>query len=182
VKTMPGADHVDQALKSVERRVANALKRINRLAGKLLAHGDYTGSESLVQIARAVQEFQSEIVALQNKWKSLTQIPKSKKEEKNDITPLWEYYRPILTILEELGGDASRYEIEDAFEKGNLAFIKDGDRAIMKSGLPRWKIMIHRARKPMIKEGFLDANAKGRWRITSLGRQTVKGKNQGNPE
>lgn len=177
MKTIPGADHVDQALKSVERRVANVLKRINRLAGKLLAHGDYAGSESLVQVARAVQEFQSEIVAVQDKWKSLSRMAKSKNEEKGDINPLWEYYRPILVTLETLGGESLRNEIENTFEERNSGFLKDGDRVIMKCGLPRWKIMIRRARKHMIKEGFLDGNVKTRWRITALGRQIAQGKN-----
>jgi len=182
MKTVPGSEYVDQALKSVERKVANAQKRINRMAGKLLAQGDYAGSQSLVKVAQAVKEFQSDIIALQKKWRTITRIAKPNNKEKKDVSPLWEYYRPILVTLEELGGDALRSEIENAFEEHNSEFLKDGDRAIMNSGLPRWRIMIHRARKHMVKEGFLDGNAKGRWRITPIGRQTAQGKNFGKLE
>jgi hypothetical protein len=182
MKTVPGTEHVDQALKSVERRITNALKRINRLAGNLLSNGDYAGSQSLVQVAQAVKEFLSDICALENKWRALTRIAKPNNKEKKDVSPLWEYYRPILVTLEELGGDALRNEIENAFEERNSEFLKDGDREIMNNGLPRWRIMIHRARKHMVKEGFLDGNTKGRWRITPIGRQTAQGKKLGKSE
>jgi len=177
MKTIPGSEHVDQAIKTVERRVGNALVRTNRAAAKLLAQGDYAGSQSLVEIAQTIMGFQSDLAVLQNKWRSLTRTVKSKNEAKEEITLLWEYYRPILATLEELGGTASRGEIEEGFDKSHADFLKDGDRTIMKGGLPRWRIMIHRARKPMIKEGFLDGAAKGQWRITALGRQTAQGKN-----
>jgi len=41
----------------------------------------------------------------------------------------------------------------------------------MASGRERWQVMIRRARKHMIKEGWLSAKSSKLWEITAAGRQ-----------
>jgi len=180
LKAVLGTEQVERAFVSAERKVKDALKKINREAGRLLANGDYAGMEALVQMARAVQGFQSELADLQVKWKDLSrQGKKTKGAGKEETTPLWSYYQPLLRMLVELGGDATRHEIENAYEKHLQELTKGGDHEIMGNGSPRWKVMIRRARKPMTKEGFLDSSKKGRWIITAVGRQAAQSKRMG---
>ena len=49
----------------------------------------------------------------------------------------------------------------------------------MGNGSPRWKVMIRHSRRPMTKEGFLDASKKGIWSLTPVGRQAAQGKRSG---
>jgi len=58
-------------------------------------------------------------------------------------------------------------------------FAKKGDYEIMGNGSPRWKVMNRHSRRPMTKEGFLDATKKGVWSLTPVGRQAAQGKRSG---
>lgn len=179
MKAVFGIEQVDKAFIYAERKVKDSLRKINREAGRLLSNGDYPGMEALVQMARAVQGFQSDLNDLRAKWRDLSRQGKPKNLGKEEITPLWSYYQPLLRMLVELGGDATRHEIENAYEERLQELAKNGDKEIMGNGSPRWKVMIRRARKPMIKEGFLDSSKKGRWGITAVGRQAAQSKRLG---
>jgi hypothetical protein len=89
-------------------------------------------------------------------------------------TPLWEFYRPILQALAALGGIASRNEIESKLEETIRGNLKDGDFALNAQSVPRWKIMVRRARKHMIKEGFITGEIPFKWKITGKGDQAAK--------
>jgi len=93
---------------------------------------------------------------------------------KNSQTPLWEFYRPILQALVALGGDATRKDIEAKLEETLAGSLKEGDLVTNARGVPRWRIMVGRARKHMIAEGFLTGENLLRWRITSKGEQAAK--------
>lgn len=174
MKNMPSDAQVSQALKTAEKRIEILVIKINRLAGTLLAKGDYAGSDALVKFARAVQEYRVEFSSVRSKWRDIIH-PASQQvnHAKAETLPLWEYYRPILKVLMDLGGEASFQDIMKAIKPSLSGFIKTGDMETMANGLPRWQVMIRRARKTMIKEGFLDSRQKGSWRITSAGRQAA---------
>jgi len=138
--------------------------------------------EALVQMARSVQGFQTDLADLRAKWRDLSRPGKPRSAAKEETTPLWSYYQPLLRMLVELGGDATRLEIENAYEKRLHELTKNGDNDIMGNESPRWKVMIGRARKPMIKEGFLDSSKKGRWVITAVGRQATQSKRLGSAD
>jgi len=182
LKAVFGTEQVEKAFVNVERKVKDSLRKINREAGRLLSNSDYVGMEAHVQVARAVQGFQSDLAVLWAKWRDLSRQGKQKNGGKEETTPLWSYYQPLLRMLVELGGDATRHEIENAYEEHLQELAKNGDKEIMGNGSPRWKVMIRRARKPMIKEGFLDSSKKGRWSITGVGRQAAQSKRLGPTE
>lgn len=173
-------NQVDKAFFYVERKVKESLKKTNREAARLLSKGDYEGMEALVQAGKNIQSFQSELADLRTKWGGLSkQGKKPKRSGKEENTPLWAYYQPILRVLVELGGTATRRDIENALERHLPEFAKKGDYEIMGNGSPRWKVMIRHSRRPMTKEGFLDATKKGVWSLTPVGRQAAQGKRSG---
>jgi hypothetical protein len=77
--------------------------------------------------------------------------------------------------LVALGGDATRKEIEAKLEGTIDGSLKEGDYAPNAHGVPRWKIMVGRARKPMISQGFITGENLLRWKITNKGEQVAKG-------
>jgi hypothetical protein len=125
-------------------------------------------------------------LALNRRWRELRSTGKEPGKGKASQTPLWEFYRPILQALVSLRGEATRKEIEAKLEETLAGSLKDGDLSKNANGLPRWKVMVGRARKHMIAEGFVTADALLRWKITSKGEQVarsgVKGKTHTGPD
>jgi hypothetical protein len=150
------------------------------LAAKRLARGDYTGAQSLIETAQAISAFGSEASGLLARWRDVRSAGKGAKKGKDSQTPLWEFYRPILQALMSLGGEATRKEIEAKLEETLAGSLKEGDWEKNARGIPRWKVMVGRARKHMIAEGFITGENLLRWNITSKGEQAarsgVKGK------
>ena len=73
-----------------------------------------------------------------------------------------------------LGGEATRKEIEAKLEETLASSLKEGDFVTNAHGVPRWKVMVGRARKHMIAEGFVTGENLLRWKITSKGEQAAK--------
>jgi hypothetical protein len=165
---------VENALKSAQKQVRQALNDVNRQAGKTVAKGDYTGAELLVEVAKKIQGFQVEVDALLVRWKAINSGNQDEKKEIGDITPLWKFYQPILKALIALGGEARRHAIEAHLESSFADKLLPGDLKPTRGGIPRWKVMIKRAGKPMLKEGFLDGGSVKTWRISREGRRIAQ--------
>jgi hypothetical protein len=171
----PGSREVDRALKNVAREVKSALKGLNQQAAKLLSRGDYTGAEALVQMGRSINEFQVEVEALAGKWDQLQGGGAEAESRSSEKTALWEYYQPILQALVVLGGEATSPQLEEKVGPLLEGRLKQGDRATMSDGRPRWKVLVKRARRHMVREGFIENTAGPRWRISASGRKAAEG-------
>lgn len=175
---IPRNHEVAQAIRALLREIYLATKEANQSGAKKLARGDYTGAESLVETAKAISQFGSDVKTILARWKGLRPSGDFDKPKQGSQTPLWEYYRPILQALVALGGDATRKEIEAKMEETINGFLKEGDYVTNTSCVPRWKVMVGHARKPMIAEGFVSGENLLRWKITSKGEQAAKSKGE----
>jgi hypothetical protein len=171
---VPRSQEVTRAIRSLARQTRLATKEANQLAAKRLARGDYAGAQSLINVAQAISAFGNEVLELNSRWREVRSTGKGPKKGKDSQTPLWEFYRPILQALVSLDGDATRKEIEGKLEETLASSLKDGDFVTNAHGLPRWKVMVGRARKHMIAEGFVTGDGPLRWKITSKGEQAAK--------
>jgi len=168
---IPGKGEVDRALKQTQRQVKSALRQVNQVAGRLVARGDYTGAHSWVDVGRSITTFGTKLDALQQEWQSLhTEIPAQHAVER---TPLWEYYRPILKALVQLGGEAYVAEVEEATRPFLADILGPEEMTMMTGGKLIWKRAIRRARRHMIREGFLEAGTALRWKITTEGKRAA---------
>lgn len=125
-------------------------------------------------MAQAISAFGNEVLGLNRRWKEVRSAGKEPGKGKDSQTPLWEFYRLILQTLVSLHGEATRKEIEAKLEETLAGSLKEGDFVKNAHGLPRWKVMVGRARKHMIAEGFVTADGLLRWKITSKGEQAAK--------
>ena len=73
-----------------------------------------------------------------------------------------------------LDGEAKRKDIEAELEGRVDGWLKEGDYVTNSHGVPRWQTMIRRARKSMVKEGFLSDENLLKWIITKKGERIVK--------
>ena len=171
---VPRSREVTKAIRSLVRQTQLATKEANQLAAKRLARGDYAGAQSLISVAQAISAFGSEVLGLNGRWREVRSAGKAPKKGKDAQTPLWEFYRPILQTLLSLGGEATRTDIEGKLEETLASSLKEGDIVTNAQGTPRWKIMVKRARKPMIAEGFISEESPFKWKITSKGELAAK--------
>ena len=168
---VPGGANVNKSLAGLKKSLKECLARVNQEAGMLLSKGSYERAELLVNVAKSVDTFRSEVESLHTRWKEIKGGPQG--TAKAPQTPLWEYYQPILQTLLDLDGTAKVVEIESAvglLMKGRLV---EGDLSIMANGRARWQAMIRRARKHMVKEGLLDSDTGMDWKITQQGRKAA---------
>ena len=171
---IPRSQQVSKALRSLRRELKSSVKETNRRAAKRLGKGDYAGAQRLIEIAQSIAAFDQEVAGMNSRWRGLRSGGKMEEYSKDTATPLWEYYQPVLQALVALGGSATRREIEERLATSLPTGLTDGDLANNAKGIPRWKQMVGRSRKHMIREGFL-ANEKGfRWKITAKGEQAAK--------
>ncbi|MFH1924658.1 MAG: hypothetical protein ABIP48_32805 [Planctomycetota bacterium] len=171
---IPRSSEVRKAIVSLRQEVKLAVKAVNQHAAKLLARGDYEGAQAMIEVAQSLAQFGNDVQTLQSRWRDILGAGAKTDPGKRNQTALWEYYQPILRVLASLGGEATRKELETELEGSIAAILKVGDRVANARGMPKWKVMIRRARKPMTTEGFL-ADEKGpKWRITKKGEQAAQ--------
>lgn len=169
---IPGKGEVDRALKQTQRQVKSALRQVNQLAGRLVARGDYTSAQSWVDVGRSITTFGAKVDALLLEWQSMqTDAPAQNSLER---TPLWEYYRPILEALVQLGGEAYVAEVEEAAKPFLAQVLRQEEMTMLTGGKLIWKRAIRRARRHMVKEDFLESGTALRWKITEAGRRVAE--------
>jgi hypothetical protein len=166
---VPKRGHVESAIRGVKRRLRTTLKAVNQQAGKLLQRGRYSEAEELVRVGRAIDDFQAKVDGLLSEWRAATARPKG--EVRKEKTPLWRLYHPILRALLSLGGAAETSQLERA-----LPNFLDAEAASNpgSQGGPPWKTLVRRARRPMIKEGFLESVRGKRWQVSPSGRRAAE--------
>ena len=170
---VPEARKVTKALSQADKSIKTCLRALNQNAAKQMARGNYAGAQGLASVGTEIQSFRAEVESLRKKW---SQIGGNRKDNggKNSATPLWAYYQPILQALVNLGGEARRLDIEPHVEQLMKQKFQPGDHDPMSHGRSRWQVMIRRAHRHMVKEGWLENRVGKTWKITGAGRQAAR--------
>jgi len=172
VKRLPHGREVDQALRAVQAAVKEALIGLNEAAAQVMAQGDYVVATTLAAKGQEIQQFRAKVDALRNRWQAVRGAGAD--DAKASGTPLWAYYQPILKALSEADGEAGRADLETKVERLLGDTGKPGDRERMARGQERWQVMIRRARKHLVTEGWIEADTGKVWRITDAGRRAAE--------
>lgn len=174
---LPRGPQIRKSFKALIREIDLSLKEINRRAAKMMQRGNYAGAQQVMSQAQSLQAYLTEVNALQKRLRTIRGGSGDRaKTAKNQQHALWEYYQPILKALIAIGGEATRPQIEARFGELFQDWLQPGDEAMMARGRPRWKVMIGRAKKPMLAEGFVEAPNVMKWRVTGNGRKAASKK------
>jgi hypothetical protein len=73
----------------------------------------------------------------------------------------------------QLGGEAYVAEVEEATRPLLADILRPEEMTMMTGGKLIWKRAIRRARRHMIREGFLETGTALRWRITAEGKRAA---------
>lgn len=172
MKRIPHSEGVIKALRSVRAAAQKSLKGLNVAASQRMARGDYATAEILAAQGKEIQQFESEVEALRKRWREV--CGGEGREEKRPTTPLWAYYQPILQGLVQAGGECRLTDLEAHVERLMSASLKPGDSVPTARGRERWRVMVRRARKPLIAEGWIEDGSGKLWRITDAGRRAAE--------
>ncbi len=168
MKRLPGNREVDRSLVALTRSIERTASQLNQRAAQLMTKGDYSSVEALLEAGKSIQGFHLKVESLRREWSTIQPDVSTAAGTAVETTKLWEYYQPVLRAVAELGGASTRAEIEDHLSETLATVLKQGDFTQMAHGVPRWKVMVRRARRPLIREGFLEDGA-GPWRLTAAG-------------
>lgn len=172
MKRVPEGRGVSQALRALRVTIRRSLKGMNELAAQRMARGDYEAGETLARRGREIRQFLDEADTLRKRW---LEIYRSKSGPlKDETTPLWAYYQPILRALVEIGGEGTRADLEFQVLQLMKHQLRSGDGASGSAARERWRVMVQRARKPLVSEGWIEAGAGKLWRITDAGRRAAR--------
>jgi hypothetical protein len=161
---------VGRQIAQLRRELKTAIKEINGQAARKVAQGNYGASQEMVALAKAVQQFTSEAKEFNDRWNAISKQQTGKLRA--EVTPVWEYYRLVARAIVSLGGESRFEEIVDWIRKNALSDLKPGDVLDGPKGQAVWQRAVSNAKRPMIKEGFLESGA-GKWKLTKSGRNLV---------
>jgi hypothetical protein len=161
---------VGRQIAQIRRDLKTAIKEINGQAARKVAQGNYGASQEMVALAKVVQQFTSEAKEFNDRWNAISK--KQTGKLRAEITPVWEYYRPVARASVSLGGECRFEEIVDWISKNAMSELKPGDVLDGPKGQPVWQRAVSKAKRPMTKEGFLEPGA-GKWKLTKSGRNLV---------
>lgn len=172
---VPDAQAVVRAIRAVRLAARKSLKKLNQVAGRRMARGDYAQAEALAAKGKELRQFDADVEGLLARWRDVCgKKGAGGKAARSALTPLWHYYQPILQALSAAGGEARRVDLEPEVERLMAATLTPGDRSELARGRERWRVMIRRAHKPLVAEGWLVKHSGLTWKITEAGKRAAE--------
>lgn len=170
---------IEKALKDAKRRIAGAVKAINRDAASAMKKGRYDDAMQAAQHAKEALALRAEIESLERRWRGSGEGVENRanggrRRDNKKATPRWEYYRPALCALSELGGTANYEQIASRVGQLMRDRLNERDLAETTSGVPRWRNAVRRVKRELAKEGWIEPGGGGAWRLTPSGERAAK--------
>ena len=151
---MKAVRKVGRQIAQLRRDLTAAIKELNNQAARKLAQGNYGASQEIVALAKAVQQFATETKEYNDRWKTIARHKAGPSQV--ETTPVWEYYRLVARGLVNLGGESRFEDIVNWIKKNAINDLKPGDLLDGSKGEPVWQRSVLKAKRPMVKEGFLN--------------------------
>jgi hypothetical protein len=168
---VPNKRAVSAAIRSARRALKQTITEVNQSAADLAKKGAYERAEAAMAKGRELIGFLEEVAGIEQKWNQVCGSGQEQKRGSGDVSlAAWQYYIPIVRTLVALGGKASLNDLEAEFLQKMEPDLRVDDRSHMAPGMERWQVMIRRARKHMVKEGWVVSKSSKLWEVTTAGR------------
>src|SRR5690606_11951104 len=151
---------------------------------------DYNKAKKAVERADIFTSFRNKVAALRKEWEETVTTTERLKDYKTGPrrrnlgklrkgvrTPESAYYRPILQVLEQMGGSGKVTDVLERVGRLMKPMLKDVDYLPLPSSPdnPRWRNAAQWARNSMIRDGMLKGDSpRGIWEITDKGRMALR--------
>ncbi|MGQ4809941.1 hypothetical protein NKDENANG_03380 [Candidatus Entotheonellaceae bacterium PAL068K] len=161
------------------------IELVKRVVEHALKSGDYEKVKTVLKRVEQITAFRNSIDRLHQEWQTLSAREEDAEgaeihTERRNLsrvqhglsTPQKAYYRPILEVLEALGGSARVSEVLDHVFRQMKDILRDVDYEPVASNpkTPRWRKNAQWVRYSMVEEGLLRSNSpRGIWEISDAG-------------
>jgi len=191
----PDSDDVSAALHLLGESLQAEVQRINGEGSQAMQVGDYDTAQAVIDFAKRLTAFRARVNDLGEEWLQLEELRDKAtvevqqivskrffgKSKKGQITPHLAYCKPLLEVLETMGGKGKTKEVLDLLGERMTHTLKPKDHEPHESDSRqiRWRNTAQWARNKMVNE---DARMKknsprGIWEISPSGSAWLK-KNQ----
>jgi restriction system protein len=185
-------DDVSVALHLLGESLQAEVQRINSEGSQAMQIGDYDTAQAVIDFAKRLTAFRAKVSDLGAEWLKLEdlrdkasvevqQIVSKRffgKSKKGQITPHLDYCRPLLEVLEEIGGSGKTKQVLDLLGEKMKPILKPKDSEPHESDSKtiRWRNSAQWARNTMVNEdGRMKTNSpRGIWEISDKGRKWLK--------
>jgi restriction system protein len=184
-------DDVSAALHLLGESLQAEVQRINHEGSQAMQVGDYDTAQAVIDFAKLLTAFRAKVSDLGAEWLKLEnlrdkasievqQIVSKRffgKSKKGLITPHLDYCRPLLAVLEEIGGSGKTKQVLDLLGEKMKPILKPLDYAVLPSDgkAIRWRNSAQWARNDMVHEdGRMKKTKNGIWEISDKGRKWLK--------
>lgn len=157
---------------------------INKAGSAAFASRDYDRARAALARADQATVFREQVAALRAEWEKLSPVSSAEAEvggtERHNLGRLRRglrtresaYIKPILLVLNQLGGSARVEEVLSRVQKVMKGTLRDVDYEPLASDpeMPRWWNTAQWARHSMVQSGLLKGDSpRGTWEMTETG-------------
>ena len=182
--------NVSSAFEILLEEIEAELDFINGVGARAFESRDYDKAKEALERSGLLTAFRDRVAALRQEWDDMAAVAERDEDEetrtarrnlgklrKGVRTPESAYYRPILQVLQEMGGSGKVAEVLERVGQLMKPVLKDVDCQPLASNPdnPRWRNTAQWARNSMIRQGLLKADSqRGVWEISAAGRRELR--------
>ena len=185
--------NVSSAFEMLLEEVETEIDFVNGVGAKAFEGRDYDKAKEALERSGTLTAFRDRVAALRKEWEEMAAVAERDEDEetrtarrnlgklrKGVRTPESAYYRPILQVLDNMGGSGKVADVLERVGQIMKPVLKKVDFAPLASGSdsgsnPRWRNAAQWARNSMIREGLLKADSpRGIWEISDRGRASIQ--------
>ena len=183
------SDDVSEALALLRESLSEEEQRIRAEGSEAMQSGDYDTATTVIEFAKRLAAFQKKVEGLGSEWKELEDLRDAStpavqeivskrffgKSKKGEITPHLDYCRPLLEVLDEMGGRGKTKDVLDRLGEKMKPILKRKDYETHESegNQIRWRNSAQWARNKMVNQDgrMKKGSPRGVWEISSKGRE-----------
>ncbi len=173
------ANRAESAIRTLQKRIATAQKRVNGEAASQMKAGRYDAAKTLMQVGSSLADFVKDTEALSQSWKDFTTRTAADLEpfginvvvagRSRSITSPVALCKPALQAVLTKGPSEMGAVIAEL--EGRMT-LTEKDRVLV-SGIPRWHAAVERAYLNSQRHGWIEKRKDGLWKLTSKGRDAA---------
>lgn len=187
--------NVASAFDMLLEELESEIDLVNGIGSKAFEKRDYDKVKEAHERAANLTVFRDRVATLRKEWEDFSAAAGYHREEQDPRphlkkrrlqrglrTPETAFYRPILQVLDEIGGTGKMADVLDKVGMLMKQVLKEVDFLTLNStpNNPRWRNTAQWARNSMVYDGLLKFNSPhGVWEITNKGRALLKDSHAG---
>lgn len=182
--------NISSAFEMLLEEVEAEIDFVNDAGAKAFEGRDYGKAKEALERSGTLTAFRDRIATLRKEWEEMAAVAERDEDEetraqrrnlgklrKGVRTPESAYYRPILQVLDKMGGSGKVADVLDRVGKFMKPVLKkvDYDPLASDSGNLRWRNAAQWARNSLVREGLLKTDSpRGVWEISGKGLAALK--------